>query len=394
MIAFWELVPEPGRSRRRFLVVPLGLDLARPRISSAETPRASAKRNDHPGELVQRLVPSRNGRVLDANSRKTKLQIGTTKPSGTRRPRLKLYASESGSRGFAQLEHGEMREPRRMAHDQSKLPATPSPNRRLRSCAGSIARIARPRFESWAQVRGTTAREDLVRRAADQSLVGPVHVVPSGVAVAEHEHGAKRQRYKPSSWPEGFALERAPEALDASDGSVLADGPVAGLDAVPFAPSAVLVLELRAVVGDGVLRRAAGPAARPVQEAAGLLGGGLLDEDADGEHAAREVVEDDGEPEAEGPHGIMALGNHGTQKPRPVGTMEWSMPQTWLGWRATTVLPESCLVSDGAGTGVFGFGFGPSRSMRSTVLAARCRPQRARSWAIRVLPMAGHAALS
>ena len=215
-----------------------------------------------------------------------------------------------------------------MAHDELQLSARPSPNRHLRSCTGRCTGIARTRLESWSRVCRTDARKDLVRRAAGQSLVGPVQVVPSGVAVADHEHGAKRQRNESASWAEGFALQRVPEALHAGDGAVLADGAVAGLDAVSLAPRPVAQLELHAMVGDGVLRRDAGPAARPIEQAASLLGSGLLDEDADGKHAAEKWSRTTESQKQKGQTGIMDLGNHGTQKPMPVGRMEWSMPQT------------------------------------------------------------------
>ena len=153
-----------------------------------------------------------------------------------------------------------------MAHDHSKGSATPSPNGRLRTRTGRSVRVARAWFDSWSLVGGTLAVEDFVRRAARQPLVGPHLVVPSNVVAREHDDGAKRQRNESPPRSEGLVLERSPEAFDASDGSVLADGPVAGRDAVTLAPSAVDTLELRAMVRDGVPGRCPGAAAKKLPD--------------------------------------------------------------------------------------------------------------------------------
>ena len=79
-----------------------------------------------------------------------------------------------------------------------------------------------------------------------------------------------------------------------------ADGTEARLDTVALASVAEGCAELHTVVGDGAVGSVAGAADGTIEDGTHLVGG-LLVEDREPDDAAREVVEDDGNPPAEGP---------------------------------------------------------------------------------------------
>ena len=77
------------------------------------------------------------------------------------------------------------------------------------------------------------------------------------------------------------------------------------------------------------------------------------------------------------------------QKPEPTGTVVKSVNQTWLGYFEVTT---RCFRSgDWAAVGwVAGF----SLRMRPTVVTPKCKPARARIWAIFALPSMGQSVFS
>ncbi len=143
------------------------------------------------------------------------------------------------------------------------------------------------------------ARERLIRRRTAERPVGPVVVVPEEVSIELAFD--ERDRERKDDQAEALVLHGEEEALDDGDAAGLPHGSEARSNAVRRAPGPILLLELRAVVGDRVAR---GPAAlrdRAVEDGEHLGGGGLLREDAARDDAAREVIEDDGDPGAERP---------------------------------------------------------------------------------------------
>src|SRR5262249_50288077 len=85
-----------------------------------------------------------------------------------------------------------------------------------------------------------------------------------------------------------------------------------------------------------------------------------------------------------------AKGSQEVQKPEPIGIVVRSTCHTWLGRLAVTHRSPSRRAGSSAGAGFCG----DSRTIRPTVLGARCRPARARNSAIFILPSWGQRAFS
>src|SRR6516162_80365 len=80
-------------------------------------------------------------------------------------------------------------------------------------------------------------------------------------------------------------------------------------------------------------------------------------------------------------------GSADVQNPSEVGTTLRSACQTWLGYRAMTVLPFDLAT----GRSFLGDGF--ARIMRRMVVSPRCSPARQRNWASFVYPRFGQVTL-
>jgi len=82
-------------------------------------------------------------------------------------------------------------------------------------------------------------------------------------------------------------------------------------------------------------------------------------------------------------------GSQDAQKPEPVGTRVRSTCHTWFGRLAVTTRDDSSTAAFAAGVSV-GLGVGVlALSVRATVVAQRCRPALASTWAILTLPKDG-----
>jgi hypothetical protein len=229
---------------------------------------------------------------------------------------------------------------------------------------------------------------------ASERLMRAVLVVPKDVERELSYHGAERQRHQ--DFPEALLLHRPHEAFDYGNRAVLADGAEARFDPVRVAPSAILGLKLDAVIADDVSRRAPGTHDGVVEQGANLFGTGFLGEHCGSAHSARVMVEHDDDPPADGPKHEEGKRHHGTQKPA-AGTTVRSMCQRWCGCFAVTtrgalgfaVSSVSVLLGFGA---VGGSGLGAGAGLlfiRSTVLALRCSPARAKRSAVFLRPQLG-----
>jgi hypothetical protein len=74
-------------------------------------------------------------------------------------------------------------------------------------------------------------RADLVRRAAPQSLMRPILVVPDAVRLERAPHPGLAERRPPAA-SESFFLQRANESLDDGDRALLSDGAEGDADAL------------------------------------------------------------------------------------------------------------------------------------------------------------------
>ncbi len=145
----------------------------------------------------------------------------------------------------------------------------------------------------------SVAREHLIRRGAAKRPVGPVLVIPEEVSI-ELAFDERDGQGKDDE-AEALVLHAEDEALDDGDAAGLSHGSEARPNAVRRAPGPVLLLELRALVGDRVAGSPAALLDRAVEDGDHLGGAGLLGEDAAGDYPAGEVVEHDSDPGAEGP---------------------------------------------------------------------------------------------
>jgi len=141
--------------------------------------------------------------------------------------------------------------------------------------------------------------EHFVRRLATEPLMRAMLAVPLDIRSHFLRHGLDVQRYQDP--PHTLAFERADGPLRDRNAAVSANRPEARLHSVLFAPRAVLALELRALIGDGVLRRFAAALHRLRQSVANLFGGWLLPEDFEADDLPREVIEDEEDVPGERP---------------------------------------------------------------------------------------------
>ena len=190
---------------------------------------------------------------------------------------------------------------RDVAHVELDADAKPSTNERMRSGTRRPSRPSGTRFVAWSATGGTPTEVDLVGSPHSERLVrtlGVVPVPPKG-QLAQEVSAPERDEDQPSR---ALGLERPHQAFDDGDAAVLTDGAEAVRDSVTAAPPGeVLLCELKAMVGDQVVRSLAGGFDNAVEEGTDRLGGRLLLEYSDAHHAAREVILNDGDEPAEWP---------------------------------------------------------------------------------------------
>ena len=183
--------------------------------------------------------------------------------------------------------------------DESSLHAPGSASRKARGI-GSSEGVARAGLPGGRRRGGLRSVAQVGGRAASEALVRTVVVVPEDVGfdLAAHGGEAHREDGKPG---EELGLQGAEEAFDESDAAALSDGAEARTDPTAAAPVAVVVLKLGALIGEDVPGGDAGATASGVEEASDVACGGLSEEEPARNDGAGVVVEDSGEPEAEGP---------------------------------------------------------------------------------------------
>ena len=132
---------------------------------------------------------------------------------------------------------------------------------------------------------------DFAGTRSAKALMRTKVVVPSRKTSELVSHVFDPVGYENAARP--FMLERAHEALDERDASLLANGAETRSDAVAGAPIAKLSPELSALIGDGVRRRRARERHCAIQQVADASTVGLLRKDLEVEDLSGEVVEDD-----------------------------------------------------------------------------------------------------
>ena len=167
------------------------------------------------------------------------------------------------------------------------------------SCDLSRGGIARSWFETRPIASERACKKDLLGPRASEALMRSMLVIPEDDGSEEVSHGIVGEGQEDA--PEGFGLEGEGEPLDEGDGAVAVKGPVTGLNRPRKAPSAVIVLKVRALVGDDVLRSGAVHGNGQVEELCDLVCRGLSGEGLGTDDFPRVVVDDNGEPPREGP---------------------------------------------------------------------------------------------
>ena len=186
-----------------------------------------------------------------------------------------------------------------------------SSNERVRLRARRPSRPALARLESRPPARRELIEVDLIGRSRAESRMRPFRVVPGGVVIELASECRSRQRNDRQK-PCALVLQGTYEPLDHGEAAVLADGAEALLDAATPAPCSEIVRsELHAVIRDDVPRPEAELAANAIEPSRGLERRWLLLESRCPHHAAREVIDDDGDPPTERP-----TLRHGKRKPR------------------------------------------------------------------------------
>ncbi len=178
--------------------------------------------------------------------------------------------------------------------------ARPSSNQRMWPRARRPSRPAVARLEPGTPTRREPTVIDLVWGSARESGMRSVPVVPVDVQQQLMLEGCEAEGDEDR--PRTLVLHRADESLEDPEAAVLADGTEPLLDATMPTPRAELVGgELRALIGDEVPGPAACLSGSAVEELHGCKGRRLALEDHDAHHAAGEMIDDHGNPPAEGP---------------------------------------------------------------------------------------------
>ena len=151
------------------------------------------------------------------------------------------------------------------------------------------------------------------------TLMRPEFIIPREIESKLITHVELSQR--DDNLARAFGFQGADHTLDDGNGTVFADGAIAGSDFLPFAPVfESLTPELSAFVGDDVSGSFTGRMNSFADEGTDLEGIGLVVEDGKADDFSGEVVNDHGHPISERP--ALRQGEREPGSPEAVGSRD------------------------------------------------------------------------